>query len=118
MRRIREDEALAVPLVSIVHIIHVEVNIRPEFIDAFRRATIENARNSVREPGIERFDVLQDASDPSRFLLIEVYRTAEDPARHRETAHYKTWRDTAEPMMAKPRSRVEYHSVFPNDTAA
>ncbi len=100
----------------IVHIVHVEVNVRPESIDAFRRASIENARNSGKEPGIARFDVLQDASEPSRFLLIEVYRTAEDPARHRETAHYQLWRDTVEPMMAKLRSKIEYRSVFPDDT--
>ena len=101
-----------------MHIVHVEVSVRPEFVEAFRQASIENARNSVKEPGIGRFDVLQDASDPSRFLLIEVYRTAEDPARHRETAHYQLWRDTVEPMMARPRTKVEYRSVFPDDTGS
>ena len=94
-------------------IVHVHVRVKPEFVEAFRTATIENARNSIQEPGIARFDVLQQADDPARFLLIEIYRDAGAPARHRETAHYSVWRDTVAEMMAEPRARVEYADVFP-----
>lgn len=97
-------------------IVHVQVHVKPEFIDAFRQATIENARNSVREPGVARFDVVQQLDDPSRFVLVEVYRTPEDPTKHRETAHYKIWTETVAPMMAEPRSSIKYANVFPDDT--
>ena len=83
-------------------VVHVFVHVKPEFVEAFKAATIENARNSVQEPGIARFDVVQQADDPNRFVLVEVYRTAGDPARHKETAHYATWRDTVAEMMAEP----------------
>jgi quinol monooxygenase YgiN len=96
-------------------IVHVYVKVKPEFIDAFREATIENARQSVQEPGIARFDVIQQADDPVRFVLLEVYRSTEATVRHKETAHYATWRDTVGPMLAKPRTRVEYSNVFPAD---
>jgi quinol monooxygenase YgiN len=98
-----------------LYIVHVSVHVKPECIDAFREATLQNARSSVQEAGIARFDVVQQIDDPARFLLIEVYRTPDDPARHKETAHYKTWRDTVEPMMAEPRSSVKYTNVFPPD---
>ncbi|HZQ54334.1 MAG TPA: antibiotic biosynthesis monooxygenase [Bryobacteraceae bacterium] len=98
-----------------MHIVHVHVRVKQESIEAFRAATIENARNSVQEPGIARFDVMQDAGDPSRFVLVEVYRTAQAPAEHRNTAHYQTWRDTVADMMAEPRQRAEYSNVFPGD---
>jgi quinol monooxygenase YgiN len=96
-------------------IIHVQVRVRVESIEAFRRATVENARQSVKEGGIARFDVLQDPSEPSQFLLVEVYRDSEAPARHKETPHYKTWRDTVADMMAEPRSSQKYSNVFPSD---
>ncbi len=96
-------------------IVQVYVNVKPECVEAFREATVENARNSVQEPGIARFDVLQQADDPTRFLLVEVYRTAEDPARHKETRHYQAWRDVVEPMMAEPRRSAKFESVFPAD---
>src|SRR5580693_5079070 len=86
-------------------IVHVHVRVKAESVEAFRAATIENARNSIQEPGIARFDFLQQSDDPSRFLLIEIYRSAEAPARHRETAHYIAWRDAVADMMAEPRSR-------------
>jgi quinol monooxygenase YgiN len=98
-----------------VHIVHVHVRVKPEFIEAFREATIENARNSIQEAGIARFDVVQDAGDPSRFVLVEVYRSPDAPAEHRKTAHYETWRDTVADMMAEPRQRAEYTNVFPRD---
>jgi len=94
-------------------IVHVFVHVKPETIDAFIAATLENARNSMREPGIVRFDVIQQEDDPTRFVLIEMYRTPADPARHKETAHYATWRDIVEPMMAEPRRGVKYRALFP-----
>ena len=96
-------------------IVHVFVHVKPDQVDAFKAATIENARNSVQEPGIARFDVIQQQDDPTRFVLVEVYRTPDDPARHKETVHYATWRDTAEPMMAEPRASIKYTNIFPAD---
>lgn len=92
-------------------IVHVHIHVKPEFVDAFREASRENARNSVKEPGIATFDLLQQTDDPARFLLIEIYRDAEAPARHRETAHYLKWRDQVESMMAEPRTRLTYAAV-------
>jgi autoinducer 2-degrading protein len=98
-----------------MHIVHVHVQVKPEFVDAFKQASIENARNSVLEPGIARFDVIQQADDPTRFILVEVYRTLDAPAQHKETVHYKAWRDIAEPMMPEPRTRAIYSNVYPPD---
>ena len=97
-------------------IVHVIVHVKPEYIEAFRVATIENARNSVQEPGIARFDVIQQQDDPTRFVLVEVYRTADDPARHKETAHYAIWRDTVAEMMAEPRAGIKYQNVYPDES--
>jgi quinol monooxygenase YgiN len=94
---------------------HVHVHVKPGLVDAFRAATIENARNSVKEPGIARFDVIQQNDDPTRFVLVEVYRTPEDPGRHKETAHYQAWRDTVAEMMAEPRTSVKYANIYPSD---
>ena len=96
-------------------IVHVHVRVKPEFIEAFKEATVQNASQSVQEPGIARFDVIQQADDPARFVLVEVYRTSEAPAQHKETAHYLTWQDVAAPMLAEPRTRVKYSNVFPAD---
>jgi len=96
-------------------IVHVHTHVKPEFVEAFRQATTENARHSVQEPGIARFDVLQQQDDPTRFILVEVYRTPDDPARHKETAHYQAWRDAVAEMMAEPRTSVKYANVFPED---
>jgi quinol monooxygenase YgiN len=95
--------------------VHVAVHVKPDQIEAFQRATVENARNSVEEPGIARFDVMQRTDDPARFVLVEVYRTPEAVAAHKETAHYQTWRDAVAPMMAEPRSSVTYATIFPLD---
>jgi (4S)-4-hydroxy-5-phosphonooxypentane-2,3-dione isomerase len=95
-------------------IVHVHVRVKPESVAAFRAASIENARNSVQEPGIARFDVIQQQDDATRFLLIEVYRTAEAAAAHKETAHYAKWRDAVASMMAEPRSSVKFNAVFPD----
>jgi len=94
-------------------IIHVFVHVDPDSVHAFTAATLENARYSVAEPGVVRFDLVQQDDDPTRFLLIEIYRTQEDPARHKETTHYATWRDAVAPMMAEPRRSVKYHALFP-----
>jgi len=94
-------------------IVHVHVHVKPEFVDAFRELSVENARHSVREAGITRFDVIQQVDDPTRFLLMEVYRSADAPAAHKETAHYGKWRDKVAAMMAEPRASVKYSNVFP-----
>src|SRR5438309_1369121 len=96
-------------------IVHIHVHVKPEFVDAFRQATIENASQSVHEPGIARFDVIQQSDDPTRFVFIEVYRTADGQAQHRDTAHYMKWRDAVAPMMAEPRSSTKCVNVFPPD---
>lgn len=94
-------------------VVHVYIHVKSDCVAAFQEASVENARNSVQEPGIARFDVIQQQDDPTRFVLVEVYRTAEDPARHKETAHYQRWRDTVADMMAEPRQSARYDSVFP-----
>ncbi len=96
-------------------IVHVFVHVKPDQIEAFRAATVENARSSIQEPGVARFDVIQQPDDPTRFVLVEVYRTADDPAKHKETAHYQKWRDTVADMMAQARSSIKYSNVFPDE---
>ena len=96
-------------------IVQVHVSVKPDDVEAFRAATVANAAASVREPGVARFDVLQQADDPTRFTLIEVYRTARAPGAHKETPHYQTWRDTVAGMMAAPRTSVKFLNVFPDD---
>ena len=98
-----------------MHIVHVHIKVKPDQIEAFKTATLDNARNSVQEPGIARFDFLQDAGNPARFVLVEVYRSPEAAARHKETAHYQTWRDTVAGMMAEPRTGMKYVNLFPGD---
>jgi quinol monooxygenase YgiN len=96
-------------------VVHVHVHVKPEFVEAFRRASIENAQNSIREPGIARFDVIQQAGDPTQFILVEVYRTPEAPAAHKQTAHYAAWCDTVADMLAELRFSVKFNNVFPGD---
>ncbi len=96
-------------------IVHVFVQVKPQDVENFKAASVENASKSVKEPGVARFDVIQQADDPNRFVLVEVYRTADDPARHKETAHYQKWRDTVADMMAEPRSAIKYTNIFPNE---
>ena len=96
-------------------IAHIDVHVKPECIEAFKQATLANARESVKEPGIARFDILQQQDDPTKFVFIEVYRTPEATAAHKETKHYQTWRDTVAPMMAQPRSNVKFTNIFPGD---
>jgi autoinducer 2-degrading protein len=96
-------------------IVHVNVNVKLEFVDAFHEASLANARESLEEPGVARFDVIQELDRPERFVLVEVYRTPEDAARHKETAHYQRWRDAVAQMMAEPRASVKYRNLFPDE---
>ena len=96
-------------------IVHVSVHVKADQIEAFKKATRENAQNSMNESGIAGFDVIQQQDDPTRFELVEVYRTSDDPARHKETAHYQKWRDTVADMMAGPRTSIKFNNVFPDD---
>jgi len=96
-------------------IVHVHVHVKPEYVEAFKEATIANARESNQEPGIGRFDFVQQQDDPARFVLVEAYRTAEAPAAHKETKHYQAWRDAVAPMMAEPRASVKFGNLFPED---
>lgn len=98
-----------------MNIVLVHVHVKPEFVDAFKQASLENASSSVKEEGIARFDVVQQSDDPTRFVLVEVYKTAEAPAAHKETTHYLKWRDTVAEMMAEPRQGVKYSNIFPDD---
>jgi autoinducer 2-degrading protein len=92
-------------------IIHVHIHVKPESVEAFKQATLENARNSVKEPGCTRFEVMQQVDDATRFVLVEAYRTPEAHAAHRETAHYPKWRDTVQSMMAEPRTSAKYSEL-------
>jgi quinol monooxygenase YgiN len=89
------------------------MRVKPEHVEAFKQATIANARESLKEPGIARFDFTQQQDDPARFVLVEAYRTPEASAAHKETKHYALWRDTVAPMMAEPRSSVKFFNVYP-----
>src|SRR5579872_7019966 len=91
-----------------MYIVHVHIQVKPGSEDAFAEASLANARNSVQEPGVARFDVLRETGDSSRFVLVEVYRDAAAAASHKETAHYAAWRDTVAEMMAVPRVGVKY----------
>jgi autoinducer 2-degrading protein len=95
-------------------VVHVHIQVKPECIEAFRRATLANAQASVKEPGIARFDVVQQVDDPTRWVLVEAYRTDEAPAQHKATAHYAAWRDAVASMTE--RSSVKYTNVFPQDS--
>jgi (4S)-4-hydroxy-5-phosphonooxypentane-2,3-dione isomerase len=96
-------------------IVHVRVRVKPDCVAAFKAATLENARQSVSEPGIARFDVVQQTNDPTRFVLVEAYRAPDAPAQHKETAHYAKWRDAVAPMMAEPRSSEKFSHIFPDE---
>ncbi len=96
-------------------IVHVHVRVKPEGIETFKTATIENARHSLNEPGVARFDVCQELTDPARFVLVEVYRTPAAAAAHKETAHYARWRDAVADLMEEPRTSVKWTNLFPDD---
>ena len=96
-------------------VVHVHVHVKPEGVEAFRAASIDNARESVKEPGIARFDVIQSSEDPTRFVLVEVYRSADAPGAHKATPHYARWRDAVADLMAEPRTSARYVNVAPDD---
>lgn len=98
-----------------MHIVHVFIHVKPDRLAEFLEATADNALNSIQEPGIARFDFLQQADDPNRFLLVEVYRNEQAVARHKETAHYNRWREAVEPLLAEPRTRIVYRNIAPGD---
>ncbi len=98
-----------------MQIVIVNIQVKEEFLEAFKEATRENARNSIQEAGIARFDFIQQQDDHTKFTLIEVYRSENDPAKHKETAHYKKWRDTVEEMMAVPRQGTKFINVHPDE---
>ncbi|HET6437911.1 MAG TPA: antibiotic biosynthesis monooxygenase [Anaeromyxobacter sp.] len=95
-------------------VVHVQVRVKPEALEAFRRATLENAARSREEPGVVRFDVAQDVEDPTRFVLCEVYRDEAASAAHKQTPHYASWRDTVASLMAEPRSSRKFKSISPD----
>ena len=96
-------------------IVHIQIHVKPEFVEAFREASIANARESVKESGIARFDILQQPDEPAHFVFVEVYRDAAAAAAHKESAHYPVWRDAVAPMMAEPRHSVKFDNIFPDD---
>lgn len=96
-------------------VVHIQVQVKPDCVEAFKQATLANGRASLKEPGVARFDVVQQQDDPTRFVFVEVYRDAAAAAAHKESAHYPVWRDAVAPMMAGPRYRVKFDNVFPDD---
>lgn len=99
-----------------MYIVHVHVKVKPESIQEFSNASFENASNSILEPGVIRFDVIQEIDNPEQFVLVEVYKTVEDAGKHKETAHYLKWRDRVAEMMAQPRVGIKYSNIFPTET--
>lgn len=100
---------------SVMFIVHVQIRVKPDSIEAFKAATLVNARASMQEPGVARFDVVQQADDPTRFVLVEIYRDVAANVAHKETAHYPVWRDAVAAMMAEPRTSFKFNNVFPDD---
>ena len=98
-----------------MHIVHVFIHVKPDKLEEFKLATQANAASSLQEPGVARFDLIQQADDPTRFVLVEVYRTPDDAPKHKETDHYNRWRELAEPMLAEPRTRIIYSNIFPDE---
>lgn len=96
-------------------VVHIDVHVKPDCVEAFKQATLINGHASLQEPGVARFDVVQRQDDPTRFVFVEVYRDAAAAAAHKETAHYPVWRDTVAPMMVEPRTSVKFENVFPED---
>lgn len=98
-----------------MHIVHVFIHVKEDCLDDFRAATIDNASNSIKEPGVVRFDVMQQKDDLTRFVLVEVYRKESDTTAHKETDHYKRWQAAVEPMLISERTRMFYTNVYPDD---
>lgn len=98
-----------------MYIVLVDVSVKPNDVDKFIQSTLDNAKNSRLEPGVARFDIIQDKDDLTKFVLIEAYHTTEDAAKHKETAHYARWRDQVADMMAEPRKSAKYTNIFPDE---
>ncbi len=98
-----------------MYIVHVNVHVKENFVEEFKILTIENAKDSILEPGIVRFDVIQQHDDQTKFVLVEVYKSFEDTAKHKLTDHYMRWRDAVSNMMEEPRTGIKYYNVFPED---
>ncbi len=98
-----------------MYIVHIFIRVKPDVVEDFKAVTLDNATNSLKEPGVVRFDVVQEVEDPTRFVLMEIYRTKNDAALHKETSHYNRWREIAEPLIAEPRSRIYYQNIHPSD---
>jgi quinol monooxygenase YgiN len=98
-------------------VVHVNIHVKAEALEAFKAATLANARASLQEPGIARFDVVQLLEDPCRFVLVEAYRNEEAPSLHKQTAHYAAWAETVAPMLVEPRSRELFATLFPEEAA-
>jgi (4S)-4-hydroxy-5-phosphonooxypentane-2,3-dione isomerase len=118
LRRLRLDFMDAIEYPSCMLIVHVHVHAKPDSVESFKMATLANARSSLKEPGVIRFDVLQQQDDPAHFVLVEVYRDAAAASAHKETPHYPVWRDAVAPMMAEPRRSVKFNNVFPQDESS
>jgi len=97
-------------------VVHVHVHVKPQYVEAFKQASLANAIESLKEAGIARFDCVQQQDDPTRFVLVEAYRSPEATLAHKETKHYQAWRDAVAPMMAAPRSSVKFTNLFPTDS--
>ena len=100
---------------DIMHIVHVFIHVKDDQVEEFKKETVVNAQSSLQEPGVARFDLIQQADDSSRFMLVEVYRSPEDAVKHKETAHYKRWNEVAGPMMAEPRTRIIFRNIYPDE---
>ena len=96
-------------------VVQVNVHVKEDQIEEFIKATEENVKNSIKEPGIARFDFFQNQEDPTRFILIEAYRDENAPVKHKETEHYKKWKAHVEPMMSEQRFSIKYSNILPND---
>lgn len=96
-------------------IVNVHISVKPDMIDDFIETTKKNAAASMNEPGIARFDLIQQQDDPTRFILVEVYKDEGAPAEHKKTRHYAEWRDTVAPMMAVPREGIKHINIYPGD---
>ena len=94
-------------------VVHINIKIKPEYIEEFKQLCVENAKNSVKEPGIKRFDVLQNFDDPTLFVLVEAYLDESGVAHHKQTTHYNKWRSEAERMIVGERTRTRYTPIWP-----
>jgi len=96
-------------------IVHVFIHVKPDAIEAFKTATLANVKKSLKEPGIARFDFIEQSDNPCRFVLVEVYRTSDDAGKHKETPHYTEWRDAVAPMMEESRTSTRYTNLAPGE---